>query len=63
MGLQEPATGVEGNASPGGGPPGNHEAGLSGSAATIVISGRLEDGASVSKVLGWDTELASCISV
>lgn len=47
LGLQEPPTGVEGNPSPGGGAPGNHEAGLSGSAATMVISGRLEDGASV----------------
>lgn len=38
---------MEGNPSPGGGAPGNHEAGLRGSAATMVISGRLEDGAPV----------------
>lgn len=37
LGLQGPPVEDGGNASPGGGAPGNHEVGLSGSAATMVI--------------------------
>ena len=51
LGLQGPAAEAGGNASPGGWAPGNHEVGLSGSAATMVISGRLETDRSLSEVL------------
>lgn len=50
--LHGPAAEDGGNPSPGGGAPGNHEAGLRGSAATMVISGRLTDKASV-RFKGW----------
>lgn len=51
LGLQGPAAEAGGNASPGGWAPGNHEVGLRGSAATMVISGRLETDRSLSEVL------------
>lgn len=50
LGLQGPDGEDAGNPSPGGGAPENQEAGLSGSAATMVISGRLAD-RSLSEVL------------
>lgn len=43
LGLHGPAAEGGENPNPGAGAPGNHEAGLSGSAATMVISGRLGD--------------------
>lgn len=50
LGLQGPAAEGGGNPNPGAGAPGNHEAGLSGSAATMVISGRLAE-RSLSEIL------------
>lgn len=47
LGLHGPAAEDGGYPRPGGGAPGNHEAGLRGSAATMVISGRLADKISV----------------
>lgn len=58
LGLQGPAAEDGGNASPGGGAPGNHEVGLSGSAATMVISGRLAD-RSLSEILQLGNKLLS----
>lgn len=58
LALQGPAAEDGGNPSPGGGAPGNHEAGLSGSAATMVISGRLAD-RSLSEVLQLENKLLS----